>query len=152
MVRVTWRRPTGDAPGAGGYWAVAGEGRSEPVASLRWPQLFWWVGDGPESAIRTESWPALAEQVEAALASELSGVRLAYTCGLRLADGTASPALPALETLLSAGPVGVALPDAERPSVRRVRALIDRHRLPFELVVDGGRAALQRREHDVRPA
>lgn len=151
MVRVAWRRPAGDAP-VDRCWAVAGEPPSERPATLRWPLLLWWVGDGPDSAQRTESWPALAEHVEAALASELGGIGLAPTCGLRLADGTSSPALPALETLLSAGPAGVALPDAERPSVRRVRTLIDRHHLPFELVVEGGRAALRRREERVRPA
>lgn len=151
MVRVQWLRPDeADTPRR--WWAAAAEGPATPPP-LPWPALLWWVGEAgrPPGARPMEEWRRLAEAVEAALATELAGVRLAPTCGVSF-RGAATTALPEVETLLAAAAGGIPYGPGDAGHVRRVRATLRRHRLPLELVAAQGVAHLRPQEPDVRPA
>lgn len=148
MVRVVWRRPGSGLPPR--CWAAAGEGPGT-APPLPWPVLLWWVGEvgAPAVAQRLDTWRAIAATAERALRAELGGVRLAPTCGLYV-HGTATAALPDLETLLSASDGGVPSGPGEGAYVRRARAAIARHHLPLELTTVRGVARLRVKGRDVR--
>jgi hypothetical protein len=150
LVRVAWTRPDGTPEPA--PWMVAGTG-SGPAPALRGlrGRLFGcrWVGpapaDLPARPVAREDWRAVAADAERGLAARLAGLRLAPGAGLVLPDGGFLPGAPDLEALLSAHPDGLAVdrPDRRlRESVRRVRAVLDRQRLPLAVTSAGGLLAL----------
>jgi hypothetical protein len=153
MVHVDWHRPDRRWD-EGAVWAVAGEGRDAGTGDPGWPSLRWWVGEQPPGvpeARQAEGWRQVVEAVGRCLTADVAGVRLAPTCGLALADGGYVTGTTEIETLLAAGPEGLPCeePDAA-PALRRLRAALRRHRLPLELVVEGGVGRLRpcRREEE----
>lgn len=134
LLQVTWVRPDQVDARAPTPWALAGEGR---VAGAVAPvPLIWWVGGpGPVGARSCQNWSELTALVQEALRTSVGGAGLAAGCGIRIGRGYVQ-GLGWLETLIGAGPAGVAVPEATE--VRRMRAALRRRRLPLTLVEADG--------------
>jgi hypothetical protein len=129
-------------------WMIVGEGDMPPVivgvvrahpviARWRWPLPH----NVPRSVIAFHGFLQLMEATQRALENTVAGMRLAAGEGVELPDGTCIASAP-LQALVAAHPTACPLSAAR---ARSLSSLLDRHRVPVEVVRTGGLAGLRLR-------